>query len=277
MAFTNVHSGINLLKDFPGYANGFRLTLGDGYSFCTDLSKWSITLNGKDISKQCSIYVFALNYVILYTKIPFACLAAFNAEGIYREGVIFINAPVTKIDTNVTVKSQISLNLTQHLKMLMADVRDFNTSSAVVIPTISQPSSSDLVYYNVSEDGNKVKMEIYSGAIHDLPTFFACYVPVCDSTNTTAVPSDFIINNLHGTGVRTMMGNLNLAKAIRILNDVEKEVDIVALPQDNQLVDMDGKRYMLIRFTFWYDLTGQFKNNGLQYSDSYKVYLMFEN
>ena len=277
MAFTNVHSGINLLKDFPGYANGFRLTLGDGYSFCTDLSKWSITLNGKDISKQCSIYVFALNYVILYTKIPFACLAAFNAEGIYREGVIFINAPVTKIDTNVTVKSQISLNLTQHLKMLMADVRDFNTSSAVVIPTISQPSSSDLVYYNVLEDGKKVKMEIYSGTISDIPTIFSCYVPVCDSTNTTAVASDFIINKTHNVGVKTMMGNLNLSKVIETSNNSEQEVDIVALPQDNQLVDIDGKRYMLIRFAFNYDLTDQNKYNGLIYSDSYKVYLIFEN
>ena len=277
MAFTNVHSGINLLKDFPGYSNGFRLVLGDGYSFCTDLSKWSITLNGKDISKQCSIYVFSLSYVILYTKIPFACLAAFNAEGIYREGVIFINAPVTKIDTNVTVKTQISLTLTQHLKMLMADVRNFVYSGIATIPTIPQPSSSDLVYYNVSEDGNKVKMEIYSGTIQDSPTIFSCYVPVCNSTNTTATASDFIINKLHNIGVKTMMGNLNLSKAIRILNDSEKEVDIVALPQDNQLVDIDGKRYMLIRFAFWYDLTGQFKDNGLEYYDSYKVYLMFEN
>ena len=275
MAFTNVHSGINLLKDFPGYANGFRLILGDGYLFCTDLSKWSITLQGKDISKQCSIYVFALNYVILYVNIPFECYVAFNKKS-NKENDIQISVPVTKIDTNVTVKSQVSLNLTQHLKMLMADVSYFYSSN-ITIPTIPQPSSSDLVYYNVSEDGKKVKMEIYSGEIRDTTTIFSCYVPVCDSTNTTAVPSDFIINNLHGTGVRTMMGNLNLAKAIRILNDVEKEVDIVALPQDNQLVDMDGKRYMLIRFTFWYDLTGQFKNNGLQYSDSYKVYLMFEN
>ena len=36
MAFTNVHSGINLLKDFPGYANGFRLTLDKRYTLCTD-------------------------------------------------------------------------------------------------------------------------------------------------------------------------------------------------------------------------------------------------
>ena len=276
MAFTNVHSGINLLKDFPGYSNGFRLCLGDGYAFCTDLSKWSITLHGKDVSKQCSIYVFSLNYVILYVNTPFECYVALN-KGSNKEHVIYIDVPVTKIDTNVTVKSQVSLSLTQHLKMLMADVRDFPNYSSVVIPTISQPSSSDLAYYNVSEDGKKVKMEIYSGAIHDLPTFFACYVPVCDSTNTTAVPSDFIINNLYGTGVRTMMGNLNLSKAIRILNNVEKEVDVVALPQDNQLVDMDGKRYMLIRIAFWYDLTNQNKDNRLQYSDSYKVYLMFEN
>ena len=276
MAFTNVHSGINILKNFPGYSNGFRLCLGDGYSFCTDLSKWSITLHGKDVSKQCSIYIFALNYVILYVDTPFECYVALN-KGSYKEHVIYINVPVTKIDTNVTVSTQVSLSLTQHLKMLMADVRDFPYSGVFAVPIIPQPSSSDLAYYNVSEDGKKVKMEIYSGAIHDLPTIFSCFVPVCDSTNTTAVPSDFIINNLHGTGVRTMMGNLNLAKAIRILNNVEKEVDIVALPQDNQLVDMDGKRYMLIRFTFWYDLTGQLKDNMLQYSDSYKVYLMFEN
>ena len=120
-------------------------------------------------------------------------------------------------------------------------------------------------------------MEIYSGAIRDLPTIFSCYVPVCDSTNTTAVPSDFVINKTHNVGVRTMMGNFNLSKAIRILNNSGEEVDIVALPQDNQLVDIDGKRYMLIRFTFWYDLTNQNKDNRLQYSDSYKVYLMFEN
>lgn len=276
MAFTNVHSGINILKDFPGYSNGFRLTLGDGYSFCTDLSKWSIILHGKDISKQCSIYIFALNYVILYVNTPFKCYVALNKES-NKEHVIYINVPVTKIDTNVTVKSQVSLSLTQHLKMLMADVRDFPYSGAFAVPTIPQPSSSDLAYYNVSEDGKKVKMEIYSGAIRDLPTIFSCYVPVCDSTNTTAAPSDFVINKTHNVGVRTMMGNLNLSKAIRILNNSGEEVDIVALPQDNQLVDIDGKRYMLIRFTFWYDLTNQNKDNRLQYSDSYKVYLMFEN
>ena len=263
MAFTNVHSGINLLKDFPGYANGFRLTLGEGYAFCTDLSSWTVTLNGKVISKQCSVYIFSSNHAVLYTKMPFNCLNAFN-NGLRKKGVIYIHVPITKVDTNITVKSQVSLTLTQHLKMLMADVSYFITGDNVVIPTISQPSSSDLAYYNVSEDGKKVKMEIYSGAIHDLPTFFACYVPVCDSTNTTAVPSDFIINNLYGTGVRTMMGNLNLSKAIRILNNVEKEVDVVALPQDNQLVDMDGKRYMLIRIAFWYDLTNQNKDNRLQ-------------
>ena len=169
------------------------------------------------------------------------------------------------------------LKLTQHLKMLMADVSHFNASDSVVLPTISQPSSSDLVYYNVSENGKKVKMEIYSGTIADVPIIFSCYVPVCDSTNTTAVPSDFIINKTHNVGVRTMMGNLNLSKVIETSNNSEQEVDIVALPQDNQLVDIDGKRYMLIRFTFWYDLTGQLKDNMLQYSDSYKVYLMFEN
>ena len=275
MAFTNVHSGINILNNFPGYSNGFRLCLGNGYSFCTDLSKWSITLHGKDISKQCSIYVFALHYVILYVNTPFECYVALN-KGSNKEHVIYIDVPVTKIDTNVTVSTQVSLTLTQHLKMLMAGM-EHSPLSNVVIPTIPQPSSSDLVYYNVSEDGKKVKMEVYSGAIRDLPAIFSCYVPVCDSTNTTAVASDFVIDKLHNTGVRTMMGNLNLSKAIRILNDVEKEVDIVALPQDNQLVDIDGKRYMLIRFAFWYDLTGQYKDNNLQYSDSYKVYLMFEN
>ena len=276
MAFTNVHSGINILNNFQGYSNGFRLCLGDGYSFCTDLSKWSITLHGKDVSKQCSIYIFALNYVILYVDTPFECYVALN-KGSYKEHVIYINVPVTKIDTNVTVSTQVSLSLTQHLKMLMADVSYFNDSDSVIIPTISQPSSSDLVYYNVSEDGNKVKMEIYSGAIHDLPTIFSCYVPVCDSTNTTAVASDFIINKTHNVGVKTMMGNLNLSKVIETSNNSEQEVDIVALPQDNQLVDIDGKRYMLIRFAFNHDLTDQNKYNGLIYSDSYKVYLIFEN
>ena len=46
---------------------------------------------------------------------------------------------------------------------------------------------------------------------------------------------------------------------------------------DNQLVDIDGKRYMLVRIAFWRDLTIQNKDNRLQYWDSYKVYLMFEN
>lgn len=276
MAFTNVHSGINLLKDFPGYANGFRLTLGEGYAFCTDLSNWSVILNGKVISKQYSVYIFSSNHAVLYTKIPFNCLTVFN-NGLYKEGVIHINVPITKVDTNVTVSTQVSLSLTQHLKMLMADVSYFNDSDTVIIPTISQPSSSDLVYYNVSEDGKKVKMEIYSGTISDIPTIFSCYVPVCDSTNTTAVASDFIINKTHNVGVRTMMGNLNLSKVIETSNNSEQEVDIVALPQDNQLVDIDGKRYMLIRFAFNYDLTDQNKYNGLIYSDSYKVYLIFEN
>ena len=276
MAFTNVHSGINILKNFPGYSNGFRLCLGDGYAFCTDLSKWSITLHGKDVSKQCSIYVFALNYVILYVNTPFECYVALN-KGSNKEHVIYIDVPVTKIDTNVTVKSQVSLNLTQHLKMLMADVSYLITGGNVVIPKISQPSSSDLVYYNVSEYGKKVKMEIYSGTISDIPTIFSCYVPVCDSTNTTAVASDFIINKTHNVGVKTMMGNLNLSKVIETSNNSEQEVDIVALPQDNQLVDIDGKRYMLIRFAFNYDLTDQNKYNGLIHLDSYKVYLIFEN
>ena len=278
MAFTNVHSGINLLKDFPGYANGFRLTLGEGYAFCTDLSSWSVILNGKVISKQCSVYIFSSNHAVLYTKMPFNCLAAFNPNnGLRKKGVIYIHVPFTKVDTNITVKSQVSLNLTQHLKMLMADVSYLITGGNVVIPTISQPSSSDLVYYNVSEDGKKVKMEIYSGTIADVPTIFSCYVPVCDSTNTTAVASDFIINKTHNVGVKTMMGNLNLSKVIETSNNSEQEVDIVALPQDNQLVDIDGKRYMLIRFAFNHDLTDQNKYNGLIYSDSYKVYLMFEN
>ena len=78
MAFTNVHSGINLLKDFPGYANGFRLTLGEGYAFCTDLSSWTVILNGKVISKQCSVYIFSSNHAVLYTRIPFNCLAVFT-------------------------------------------------------------------------------------------------------------------------------------------------------------------------------------------------------
>ena len=276
MAFTNVHSGINILNNFPGYSNGFRLCLGDGYSFCTDLSKWSIILHGKDISKQCSIYIFALNYVILYVDTPFECYVALN-KGSYKEHVIYINVPVTKIDTNVTVSTQVSLSLTQHLKMLMADVRDFPYSGVFAVPTIPQPSSSDLAYYNVSEDGKKVKMEIYSGTIADVPTIFSCYIPVCDSTNTTAVASDFIINKTHNVGVKTMMGNLNLSKVIETSNNSEQEVDIVALPQDNQLVDIDGKRYMLIRFAFNYDLTDQNKYNGLIYSDSYKMYLIFEN
>ena len=163
---------------------------------------------------------------------------------------------------------------TQHLKILMADMSEPGSS---VVPTIPQPSSSDLAYYDVSEDGKKVKMEIYSGTIKDTPTIFSCYVPVCDSTNTTAVPSDFVINKWFGTGVKTMMGNLNSAKAVKFINDYEKEVDVVVLPQDNQLVDIDGKRYMLVRIAFWRDLTIQNKDNRLQYWDSYKVYLMFEN
>ena len=276
MAFTNLHSGINLLKDFPGYANGFRLTLGEGYAFCTDLSSWTVILNGKVISKQCSVYIFSSNHAVLYTRIPFNCLAVFN-NGFHKEGVIHIHVPINKVDTNVTVSTQVSLNLTQHLKMLMADVSYFNDSDSVIIPTISQPSSSDLVYYNVLEDGKKVKMEIYSGTISDIPTIFSCYVPVCDSMNTTAVASDFIINKTHNVGVKTMMGNLNLSKVIETSNNSEQEVDIVALPQDNQLVDIDGKRYMLIRFAFNHDLTDQNKYNGLIYSDSYKVYLVFEN
>ena len=274
MAFTNVHSGINILKDFPGYSNGFRLTLGDGYSFCTDLSKWAVFLNDKMITKQCSIYFQTAQCVILYTKTPFNCQVSFNEIDAGKEGIIYVSAPVTKIDTNVTVSTQVSLTLTQHLKILMADMSEPGSG---VVPTIPQPSSSDLAYYDVSEDGKKVKMEIYSGTIKDTPTIFSCYVPVCDSTNTTAVASDFIINKTHNVGVKTMMGNLNLSKVIETSNNSEQEVDIVALPQDNQLVDIDGKRYMLIRFAFNHDLTDQNKYNGLIYSDSYKVYLVFEN
>ena len=276
MALKKVHSGINLLKDFPKHANGFYLMLGDGYSFCTDLSKWAVFLNDKMITKQCSIYFQTANCVVLYTKTPFNCQVSFNEIDAGKEGIIYVSVPITKIDTNVTVSTQVSLTLTQHLKMLMAGM-EHSPLSNVVIPTIPQPSSSDLAYYDVSEDGKKVKMEIYSGTIKDTPTIFSCYVPVCDSTNTTAVPSDFVINKWFGTGVKTMMGNLNSAKAVKFINDYEKEVDVVVLPQDNQLVDIDGKRYMLIRFAFWYDLTGQYKDNNLQYSDSYKVYLMFEN
>ena len=29
MAFKNLHYGVNLLKDFPGYCNGFEITLDD--------------------------------------------------------------------------------------------------------------------------------------------------------------------------------------------------------------------------------------------------------
>ena len=275
MALKKVHSGINLLKDFPKHANGFYLMLGDGYSFCTDLSKWAVFLNDKLITKQCSIYFQTANCVVLYTKTPFNCQVSFNEIDAGKEGIIYVSVPVTKIDTNVTVSTQVSLTLTQHLKILMADMSEFGSN--VIVPTIPQPSSSDLAYYDVSEDGKKVKMEIYSGTIKDASTIFSCYVPVCDSTNTTAVPSDFVIDKDYNVGVKTMMGNLNSAKAVKFINDYEKEVDVVVLPQDNQLVDIDGKRYMLIRIAFWYDLTNQNKDNRLQCWDSYKVYLMFEN
>ena len=74
-----------------------------------------------------------------------------------------------------------------------------------------------------------------------------------------------------------MAGVLMAGVNVKFINDYEKEVDVVVLPQDNQLVDIDGKRYMLVRIAFWYDLTNKNKDNNLQCWDSYKVYLMFEN
>ena len=268
MAFKNLHYGVNLLKDFPGYCNGFKIELEDEYAFCADPSKWSITLKGKDITKQCYIFFLHVNCIILHTKTPFK---------IERDTDIRINVPVTKLDTDSTVSTQIYLKLTQHLKMLMADVRDFPSCDSVVIPTIPQPSSSDLAYYDASEEGNMVKMEIYTGLIEDTQTIFSCYVPVCDSTNTTAVPSDFVINKSLGTGIKTMMGDLFSAKAIRISDNDETVTKVIALPQDNQLVDIDGKRYMLVRFAFGYDFASQDINDTLLYYHNYKVYLMFFN
>ena len=266
MAFKNLHYGVNLLKDFPGYCNGFEITLDDEYAFCADPSKWSITLKGKDITKQCYIFFLHVNCIILHTKTPFK---------IERDTDIRINVLVIKLDTDSTVSTQIYLKLTQHLKMLMADVSDFYGD--VTIPTIPQPSSSNLVYYDASEEGNMIKMEIYSGLIRDAKTIFSCYVPVCDSTNTTAVPSDFVINKSLGTGIKTMMGDLFSAKAIRISNNDETVTDVVALPQDNQLVDIDGKRYMLVRIAFGYDFMNQITSSTLLYYHNYKVYLMFFN
>lgn len=81
MALKKVHSGINLLKDFPKHANGFYLMLGYGYSFLYRFIEMGSFLNDKMIAKQCSIYFQTANCVVLYTKTPFNCQVSFNNDG----------------------------------------------------------------------------------------------------------------------------------------------------------------------------------------------------
>ena len=261
MAFVNLYSGNNLLKDFPSLTNGFRFTLGNGYCFCTDLSKWSFIFNGEDISKRTTIYVIDNKKV---------CVKINNSQ----ELKILDNEDASSIEFNIPIINEITNEITINKKLHKINklLKSYSTIQNLFFknddPEITAEngleifyksinensiSNSDLSYLEVTNDNKYANLLVYDGKIFETPgtTVVTSILPVSLDIDGKIIGINDVICNIDSYNNVTLNTLMGAIKKIKIIRKSDSKV-FYANPNDPR---------------WYYDIVYKIKNSDGSYID----------